>query len=89
MSDGPSRRKGRGAATAKGQPGYLAYQLRLWQARDGGAIVWRASLKSAQTCERKSFASLDALFDFLLHQTGASSGSDRGTSLNTDDSPPL
>lgn len=89
MSDQPSRGKGRAAATAQGQPDYLAYQLRLWQARDGGAIVWRASLKSAQTRERENFASLDDLFDFLRQQTGASSGSDRGTSLNTDDSPPL
>ena len=78
MTDGPSRRKDRGAVTANGQPDYLAYQLRLWQARDGGALVWRASLKSAQTRELKSFASLDDLFDFLRHQTGASSGSDGG-----------
>jgi hypothetical protein len=89
MSAQHSQGKGQGATTANGQPGYLAYQLRLWQAHDGEAIVWRASLKSAQTRERRSFASLDALFGFLQQQTGASSGSDEGTSLNTDDSLPL
>ena len=37
--------------------------------------VWRASLESVRTGERKVFASLDDLFDFLREQVGASPGS--------------
>jgi hypothetical protein len=55
---------------AKEQPDYLSYLLRLWRASEEKA-VWRASLESSHTGERKSFASLDDLFDFLQKQTGA------------------
>jgi len=34
--------------------------------------VWRASLESVRTGERRSFATLDGLFDFLREQTGTS-----------------
>ncbi len=63
----------------KKQADYLAYQLRLWRTRGEERAMWRASLKSAQTRERRSFASLDDLFDFLRQQTGMSSdvGRDR------------
>ena len=47
---------------------YQSYLLRLWQANEveGG---WRASLESAQTGERRGFATLDALFDYVRSQT--------------------
>ncbi len=48
--------------------GYVAYLLRLWQAREGGSTVWRASLESPQTGERRGFASLADLFTFLEHE---------------------
>lgn len=49
---------------------YLSYLLRLWQTSDGTKQIWRASLESPGTGERRGFASLEDLFDFLLAQTG-------------------
>jgi hypothetical protein len=49
---------------------YLSYLLRLWQTSDGGEHVWRASLECPGTGERRGFASLKDLFDFLHAQTG-------------------
>lgn len=66
-------------AMAKKQPDYLSYLLRLWRVsgegsrRREGKAVWRASLESSRTGERRGFASLDDLFDFLREQTGVSS----------------
>jgi len=54
---------------------YLAYMLRLWQVDSDGEPAWRASLESPHTGERKGFASLEALFDFLRQRTGVSSDS--------------
>lgn len=51
------------------QTSYVAYLLRLWRVKEEGKTTWRASLQSPQTRERRGFASLDALFDFLQHQT--------------------
>ena len=47
---------------------YQSYLLRLWRAKEGEE-GWRASLESAQTGERKGFATLDALFDYVRSQT--------------------
>lgn len=62
---------------AKGQPGYLSYLLRLWRVSGAGNLdgmgrkaIWRASLESTRAGERKGFAGLDELFDFLQEQTG-------------------
>jgi hypothetical protein len=49
---------------------YLAYLLRLWQAREGGCAVWRASVESPQTGERRGFASLADLFTFFQGEVG-------------------
>ena len=63
--------------------GYLSYLMRLWQDNDDdrqcpesrvlhvrkGRMVWRASLESARTGRRQSFASLDDLLAFLRQQT--------------------
>ena len=51
------------------QPRYLAYMLRLWEARTGGEQVWRVSLESPHTGERHGFANLQVLFAFLKEQT--------------------
>lgn len=51
--------------------GYVAYLLRLWQVGEGENAWWRASLETPQTAERRGFASLDDLFEYLLARTGA------------------
>ena len=70
------------------QPTYYSYLMRLWRDdgsdshhpagvpthQTGGSAVWRASVESARTGKRQSFASLDALFAFLRRQTGLMSG---------------
>jgi hypothetical protein len=65
------------------QPDYLSYLLRLWRVDGDNAAqptanqaVWRASLENPHTGERKGFASLDDLFDFLREQAGATSHCD-------------
>ena len=74
--------------TMEEQPDYRSYLLRLWRGSGceeshsedgefpcaGGKVVWRASLESVCTGERRSFASLDDLFDFLREQAGGSPG---------------
>jgi len=60
----------------KGQLEYLSYLLRLWRVSGAGELdgmgrkVWRASLESTHTGERRGFAGPDELFDFLQEQTG-------------------
>ena len=62
------------------QPDYLSYLLRLWweggegEVSDAEGRVWRASLESPHTGERKGFASLEDVFDFLREQTRTASG---------------
>jgi hypothetical protein len=62
---------------AKGRPDYLSYLLCLWRVSGDGEFLgmgrkatWRASLESTRTGERRGFAGLDELFDFLREQTG-------------------
>ena len=47
---------------------YLAYLLRIWQVKDAGKLVWRASLEDPHTSVRRGFISVEALIDFLLEQ---------------------
>ena len=54
---------------SKDRRGYISYLIRLWQIRNAGELVWRASLESPSTGERVGFASLDELFGFLQRQT--------------------
>jgi len=49
---------------------YLSYLLRLWQTSDGEELLWRASLEMPGTGDRRGFASLKDMFDFLEAQTG-------------------
>ncbi len=58
----------------KTQRRYLSYLLRLWQTSDGKKQIWRASLESPGTGERRGFASLKDLFGFLQAQTGSQDG---------------
>ncbi len=48
---------------------YLAYMLRLWQVNHQGSPVWRASLESPHTGERKGFADIKHLLAFLQEKT--------------------
>ena len=50
---------------------YLSYLLRLWQTSDGKKQIWHASLQSPNTQERRGFASLEELMDYLKAQTGS------------------
>ena len=52
-------------AMGEARRGYLSYLLRLWQARADGELVWRASLESPRTGERRGFANLADMFAFL------------------------
>ena len=45
-----------------------AYLLRLWPATSAGTRVWRASVVTVQTGERRGFADLASLFTFLEGQ---------------------
>jgi hypothetical protein len=55
---------------------YLSYLLRLWQELGGDPAVWRASLESPRSEERRGFAGLDELVGFLREQTGRASPAD-------------
>jgi hypothetical protein len=44
---------------------YISYLLRLWQTRREGKLIWRASLESPHTGERRGFTNLEELFGFL------------------------
>jgi hypothetical protein len=48
---------------------YLACMLRLWQVGSGEEPTWRASLENPHTGERRGFANLEALCQFLMAQT--------------------
>ncbi len=48
---------------------YYSYLLRLWETTDGNLPVWRAMLELPATGEKRSFASLDALFAYLVCET--------------------
>jgi len=49
---------------------YQAYLLRLWQSGTAEGPVWRASVESPKTGERRAFASLEQLFRFLEEELG-------------------
>jgi hypothetical protein len=74
-----------GAAMIKKQISYVAYLLRLWRVKEEGKTTWRASLQSPQTRERRGFASLDALFDFLQQQTETALDAEESERLGHDD----
>jgi len=69
---------------------YISYLIRLWQVKDSGGLVWRASLESSRTGERQGFADLDALFAFLRQQTGSIASDydgDKGGPASKDEGP--
>ena len=50
-------------------PRYFAYLLRLWCVDTNGEVAWRASLEDSHAGERRGFANLDQLFEFLQELT--------------------
>lgn len=58
---------------------YRSYLLRMWQTNDGKEQLWRASLESPGTGERRGFANLKDLFEFLDAQA------DQPSAHNTQD----
>jgi hypothetical protein len=59
---------------------YFSYLLRLWQEKGDEHPMWRASLESAQTGERLTFATVEELVRFLKQQTTGKSVCDPGLS---------
>ena len=47
------------------QQRYLSYMLRLWETSNGETQIWRASLESPGSGQRRGFASLQGLMAFL------------------------
>lgn len=50
---------------AQDQLGYVAYLLRLWQAKTNGETGWRPSLEQVDTGERVGFIHLVDLLQYL------------------------
>ena len=73
----------RGQLPEQEQPRYVSYLLRLWQTGDKRELVWRASLESAYTGERRGFADLTELLAFLEKEV--SQVAQRQTALNADE----
>ena len=56
---------------------YVSFLLRRWQTQQEGALIWRASLESSTTGERRGFACLADLYAFLERETaGPTTGKD-------------
>jgi hypothetical protein len=64
----------------------ISHLLRLWPIRGGQELLWRASLESARTGERRGFASLTDLFAFLEKEV--SDVARRQTAPNADEECP-
>ena len=56
------------AQRAGEQSDYQSYLLRLWRVSEGEED-WCVSLESARTGERRGFADLEAMLDFLRQRT--------------------
>lgn len=48
---------------------YKAFLIRLWLTSEAGISTWRASVEDAGTGRKIYFASLSALFTYLLDET--------------------
>ena len=57
-------------ALMRTEPGYMAFMLRLWRAAEHDIWIWRASLESPHTSERRGFATLREPFAFLESDVG-------------------
>lgn len=48
-----------------GERHYLAYMVRLWAVHRNGDVLWRASAENVHTGERRAFADVEELCNFL------------------------
>ena len=55
-------------------PRYYSYLLQVWLVEDGDQPHWRALLEETHSGERRGFASLSALCEYLHQQTGLPGG---------------
>ena len=62
------------------QTGYRSYLLRLWRVGTADPPRWRASLEEARTHQRRTFASLEQLYAFLIDETNGAPDSDAAVS---------
>jgi hypothetical protein len=53
---------------------YVSFLLRLWQSDEDGYPVWRASLVSAQTGEKRHFSTVSKLARYLEEEFVARNG---------------
>ena len=51
-------------------PEYKSFLLRMWRVREADHEVWRASLESIESGEKRGFASLEALLAYLSELAG-------------------
>ena len=51
---------------------YISYLLRLWQVKEKGKLVWRASVECPHTGQLTGFTKLSELWRFLQQQTATS-----------------
>jgi hypothetical protein len=49
---------------------YRSFLLRLWQVEQNGDWLWRCSLEETGTGKQQKFVDLDALFGYLITETG-------------------
>jgi hypothetical protein len=56
---------------------YLSFLLRLWCISQNNCEIWRASLEDPRTGEKRGFASLDLMLDFLVEQIQQSPGDEQ------------
>jgi hypothetical protein len=49
---------------------YVSFLLRLWQSDEDGHPVWRVSLESAQSGEKRHFPSVSVLAEYLEMEFG-------------------
>lgn len=60
---------------------YVSFLLRLWQAEEDDYWVWRASLESAQTGEKRNFATVSVMMEYLEREYGRSKKENEEASL--------
>lgn len=62
----------RGEVETMAEPGrpYLAYLVRLWRVSTERGTIWRASVESPHTAERRAFADMHQLLAFLEQRVG-------------------
>lgn len=69
---------------SKERRGYLSYLIRLWQVKNAGKLVWRASIENPSSGERRGFAGLDDLSSFLHRQISLSPDTPHARDISPD-----